>query len=76
MEDKITAEDMIKRLGLEQKPKFSLHVVMCSLGWHKWKITMLTKVKGHRKCNKCLKEQHTMYDMTYGSTYWANGKYW
>ena len=31
MEDKITAEDMIERLGLEQKPKFSLHVVMWRL---------------------------------------------
>jgi len=27
MEDKITAEDMIERLGLEKKPKLFLHLV-------------------------------------------------
>mgnify|MGYP000937051868 CR=1 FL=1 len=40
MEDKITAEDMIERLGLEKKPKFSLNVVMLSF-WYstvKWLI--------------------------------------
>ena len=29
MEEKITAEDMIKSLGLKKKPKFSLYVVRC-----------------------------------------------
>jgi hypothetical protein len=30
MEDKITAEDMIERLGLEQKPKLFLYIVIAS----------------------------------------------
>jgi len=40
MEDKITAEDIIERLRLEKKPKFSLHVVMLSF-WYstvKWLV--------------------------------------
>ena len=37
MEDKITAKDIIERLGLEKKPKFSLHNVICFLKreWYK-----------------------------------------
>ena len=76
MEKKITAEDMIKSLGLEKKPKFSLNGVRCSLGLHKWLVDKKTTVKANRICTKCGKQQHTMYDMTYGSTYWANGEYW
>lgn len=34
MEDIITAEDMIKRLGLEKKPKLTLYAVMCSF-WYR-----------------------------------------
>jgi len=30
MKDKITAEDMIKSLGLERKPKLNLYVVIAS----------------------------------------------
>ena len=69
--------NLIKRLITKiTRKQFAISGVMCSLGMHKWKTTMLTKVKGHRKCSKCLKEQHTMYDMCYGGTYWADGKYW
>ena len=50
--------------------------IMCNIGFHKWKKTMLTNVKGHRKCLKCSKEQHSVYDILYGGTYWVNGRYW
>ena len=51
MEDKITAEDMIERLGLEKNPKFSLHVVMWRLiGWL------------YPKCNHCNNGRRTKID--------------
>ena len=69
MEDKITAEDMIKRLGLEKKPKLTLCGVMWRLfGWLYPKCLHCKKGRLYKidtyhykpemdidiyKCNKC-----------------------
>ncbi len=50
--------------------------VMCRLGFHDWLLDKKTVVKCNRTCRRCDKQQHSMYDMTYGYTYWVNGKYW
>jgi len=52
MEDKITTEDMIERLGLERKPKFSLHVFMCRFFGHKWKYNF-PSIPNKAMCTRC-----------------------
>jgi len=43
---------------------------------HKWVYDKPTYYKCNRTCSKCNKKQHSMYDMTYGGTYWVDGIYW
>jgi len=65
----------LKRIYGKIKQWF-LHVVMCRFGFHDWLMDKDTVVKCNRTCRKCDKWQHSMYDMSYGDTYWVDGKYW
>lgn len=44
--------------------------------FHKWKKDQETDVRCNRTCTKCSKEEHSIYDMTYGKIYWVDGLYW
>lgn len=43
---------------------------------HDWDRDKDEIVKCNRKCTKCGVWQHSMYDMSWGETFWADGKYW
>ena len=43
---------------------------------HKWVYDTPTQYKCNKTCSKCNKQQHSIYDMTYGDTYWVDGIYW
>ncbi len=47
-----------------------------SICFHDWVMDKKTVVECNRKCRKCGKWQHSVYDMAYGSTYWVDGKHW
>ncbi len=48
--------------------------IMCCLGYHDWMMDNYIIFKCNRTCRRCDKSQHSMYDMTYGTTYWENDK--
>jgi len=50
--------------------------LLCYLGYHIWEITYIKGPKRERTCKICNKIQSTMYDMSYGETYWTNGRIW
>ena len=74
MKNTITAEDMIKRLGLENKPKFSLHIVIYWFLYpfrnsYKNKLRALLEGLETQNVDKLLKEGKTGDFRNYGKTY-------
>ena len=53
-----------------------INKILCSIGLHKWEVTFNQSPKKEKTCACCDKTKHTTYDMSYGCTYWADGKYW
>lgn len=48
----------------------------CLFGFHRWATTYQNGPKQDRICTRCGREEHTVYDMSRGDTYWAEGSYW
>ena len=74
MKNTITAEDMIKRLGLEKKPKFSLHIVIYWFLYpfrnsYKNKLKALLEGLETQNVDKLLKEGKTGDFRNYGKAY-------
>lgn len=50
--------------------------LLCSIGLHKWLIFYSSKPRMVQQCQYCSKRRSTMYDLSYGGTYWVTGDAW
>ena len=74
MKNTITSEDMIKRLGLEKNPKFSLHIVIYWFLYpfrnsYKNKLKALLEGLETQNVDKLLKQGKTGDFRNYGKAY-------
>lgn len=53
-----------------------IKMILHLFGKHDWKIYDIDGPKKIRRCLLCGKIQSTMYDMSYGCTYWTDGEHW
>lgn len=50
--------------------------IICFFNIHKWVYNKNTIVKCNKTCEICGKKMSSMYDISYGETYWINGNIW
>ena len=50
--------------------------ILCKINFHKWITVFRDNPRVVQQCTNCKKHRSTMYDMTYGSTYWVSGNHW
>jgi len=78
MKDEVTAEDLIKRLGLENSPKLILYSVikraLCKYGMHNW-IFKRGQINKYYECKRCKKRKvkENLYIYQPIDIEWLNG---